>query len=518
MKPRHLLWGLVSGIAVLSISACSREEMKEQNVSDVQGYISVQLAGPAVRPSTRTVAGEDGTEAGTEVQNKISSIQLLLCNPGNGVVQFSYTLDSGNLIPITGNGVKTKPIKVQTGTFEVYVIANPGTHALSAGDDVNDYVISSITEAGMKGSYASDNTFLMFNECNGNGADDVKGSAITITEANGLENPATCNVIKLDRLAAQIRSQASADGGGDGKVTANVGSQLPSLTSATMVGFRLLNGATKTNLQQHWTKAINEQGATFAWDNVLVTPVMSYGTNAGGSEFYNALTDFRSVVKNDSEVYSEAKDLYASIPAYNGETGAIFCMENHPSTTEIARYGNTTGLIYQFKATVTGSDNLAGENSFYCYNNEYFATLAALAAKYPQALAAATGDDKVASASTELASAMTSSDVEKALSDFRVKYNIMVYKNGIMYYTWFIKDQNYIDSSITETDKSYYSVMRNTIYDFTVKSLSRIGTDIPGGWNPNVDPDDPVVNKDVYMVVEAKVNDWVLSTEDIVLE
>ena len=99
-----------------------------------------------------------------------------------------------------------------------------------------------------------------------------------------------------------------------------------------------------------------------------------------------------------------------------------------------------------------------------------------------------------------------------------VKYNIMVYKNGIMYYTWFIKDQNYIDSSITETDKSYYSVMRNTIYDLTVKSLSRIGTDIPGGWNPNVDPDDPVVNKDVYMVVEAKVNDWVLSTEDIDLE
>lgn len=245
---------------------------------------------------------------------------------------------------------------------------------------------------------------------------------------------------------------------------------------------------------------------------------MSYGTNAGGMAFYNALTDFRSVVKNDSEVYSEAKDLYASIPAYNGETGAIFCMENHPSTTEVARYGNTTGLIYQFKVTVTGSDNLAGENSFYCYNNEYFATLAALAAKYPQALAAATGDDKVASASAELASAMTSSDVEKALSDFRVKYNIMVYKNGIMYYTWFIKDQNYIDSSITETDKSYYSVMRNTIYDFTVKSLSRIGTDIPGGWNPNVDPDDPVVNKDVYMVVEAKVNDWVLSTEDIVLE
>lgn len=257
MKPRHLLWGLVSGLAVLSISACSREEMKKQNVSDVQGYISVQLAGPAVRPSTKTVAGEDGTEAGTEVQNKISSIQLLLCNPGNGVVQFSYTLDSGNLIPITGNGVKTKPIKVQTGTFEVYVIANPGTHALSVGDDVNDYVISSITEAGMKGSYAADNTFLMFNECNGNGADDVKGSAITITEANGLENPATCNVIKLDRLAAQIRSQASADGGGDGKVTANVGSQLPSLTSATMVGFRLLNGATKTNLQQHWTKAVS---------------------------------------------------------------------------------------------------------------------------------------------------------------------------------------------------------------------------------------------------------------------
>ena len=61
--------------------------------------------------------------------------------------------------------------------------------------------------------------------------------------------------------------------------------------------------------------------------------------------------------------------------------------------------------------------------------------------------------------------------------------------------------------------------MRNTIYDLTVTKLNRIGTDIPGGWTPDVDePTDPVDPTNVYMVVEAKVNDWVLSKEEIELK
>ena len=66
--------------------------------------------------------------------------------------------------------------------------------------------------------------------------------------------------------------------------------------------------------------------------------------------------------------------------------------------------------------------------------------------------------------------------------------------------------------------KPYYSVMRNTIYDLKVTALQRVGTDVPGGWNPEISSDDPVDQTKVYMVVEAKVNPWVLNNQDITLK
>ena len=86
-----------------------------------------------------------------------------------------------------------------------------------------------------------------------------------------------------------------------------------------------------------------------------------------------------------------------------------------------------------------------------------------------------------------------------------------------MYYTYFIKDQNYKQGESTK-EEHYYSVMRNTVYDLTVTALHRIGTDIPGGWNPDKDPEDPVDPTNVYMVVEAQANPWVVSSEDITLQ
>ena len=117
---------------------------------------------------------------------------------------------------------------------------------------------------------------------------------------------------------------------------------------------------------------------------------------------------------------------------------------------------------------------------------------------------------------TELKKAYDDADSrEDGISAFRAKYKIKVYTEGIMYYTYFIQDQNYVKDN---QNNHYYAVMRNTIYDLTVSELVRIGTDIPGGWNPDVDPEDPVDPTNVYMVVQATVNPWVVSSEDITLD
>ena len=297
-------------------------------------------------------------------------------------------------------------------------------------------------------------------------------------------------------------------------------------------GFKLLNGATKANLQQKWVKSTTEQGTNYPWINTLITPVLKAGNSDGTetAEYYNHLSDFRTLTKS-SGTYTAVEDTYEDVDAYNSTDpdAAIYCMENNPTwdttTSQItnAKNGNTTGLIYQWQATLDkdASDKLAGENCFYGYNGKYYGKLEDLLKAYPGLYKDATGstdNDKIAAVKKELSDAyQNTTDKQGKISEFRAKYNIKVYTDGIMYYTHYIKDQNYKQGESGQ-EETYYSVMRNTIYGLIVTKLLRIGTDIPGGWDPDKDPEDPVDPTNVYMVVQATANPWVVSNQEITLQ
>ena len=120
MKSKHLLWGLVSAFA-LSLSACSSDDDSGNSSSEkAQAYMTLQLVGPQAVQS-RTLPGEDGTETGTAVENKITKVQVLLCNPGTGTIAYVYPL-SGNALTETSTGVVTKPFEVRTGTYDLSLI------------------------------------------------------------------------------------------------------------------------------------------------------------------------------------------------------------------------------------------------------------------------------------------------------------------------------------------------------------------------------------------------------------
>ena len=538
MKLKHFFY---AAILTAGITACSGDDnvANSQNPTDVHAYMTLQIVGPQ-GANTKTKPGEDQTEVGDPVENKISNVTILLCNSTTHAVVASFSTGF-TLTATDNNGVVTSPIaipeSVPAGTYEVYAIANdPTTSLFGTSDNVTTKTIDGITMDKMKSQYAANDKFLMFNESNG--TDDVAGARITISENNSYENPAKCDApIELDRLAVKIRSKAADNVNIEGINGTN--GEFNAVKSVTLQGFKLLNGATKVNLQQKWTKATNEQGSTFPWINTLITPILSKG-NAGDTEtpgYYNHLSDFRTITQA-SGVYSVVQDTYATVEAYGSkETDDIYCMENNPtwdgSKIVDALKGNTTGLVYQWKVTIkdksgqTGvseSDELAGVNCFYSYNNEYYATLDALLADYPGILeketTGTTNDEKQTAIKKELTTAYNSGAVnQKGISDFRAKYNIKVYTDGIMYYTYYIKDQNYKQVEETgEAAVNYYSVMRNTVYDLTVTKLQRVGTDIPGGWNPDADPEDPVEPTNVYMVVQAQANPWVVSKEDITLE
>lgn len=549
MKLKHFFY---AGVFAVGIAACSDNEEigNAQTPTEANVYMTLQIVGPQGMNSRTTpeLPPTEGTESGdieigTSEENTISNVTILLCDASTHATVATFSSTDFTLTATDNNGVVTSPIAIPStvtlGDYDVYVIANdPSTSILGTSVNVTSKVIEGITMNDMKNTYAQDNYFVMFNECNDK--DKIGGVSITITDNNTYDNPARCaEPIKLDRLAVKIRSQVKKENEKESIDIDGINGEegeLNVVENVTLKGFKLLNGATKTNLQQKWTAATT---GTYPWVNTLITPVLGAGSSTSAESvvgYYNHLSNFRTITKGTGNSYTVVKDTYASVDAYNSNpTADIYCMENNPtwdgSKIVDALNGNTTGLVYQWGVTIkdkegqagtSESDELAGENCFYSYDGKYYATLDALIADYPGVLDKVTGtsaDDKKKAIKNELSEAYKKTageERETAISKFRVKYNIKVYTEGIMYYTYFIKDQNYKQGKSTK-EEHYYSVMRNTVYDLTVTALQRIGTDIPGGWNPDKDPEDPVDPTNVYMVVEAKANPWVVSSENITL-
>lgn len=502
---------LFLAFAGLGLFACSNEDNVPSTDNSHNGtFLTLNLVGTENGTSrTSPGNGSPNTQNGTEAESTITSAIVILAD-ASGVVQSATTVS--NFIK-TANGMETYPVEAGVGTYYVYVIANPGSLSVSANDNITTLVktISSSTD------FATDSNFLMFSECNG--TDKTGGEVINVQAHNDYDNPAkAANPIKLDRLAAKITYKQK-EGGVD--ITAAT-SQLTNLTAINFNGFNLVNGIKDFYLQQHWS-AVAPTTPAASYINTLLTPAV---TNDDVADFYNRWDEFRTITKSSNN-YTAAIDLKGTYV-----TTPLYCMENNSGSiagdcfyTGSDLNGNTTGVIFKATATVTGSDGLAGTNCFYAYNGEYFALLEAVQAKYPGVF-----DDKndgtnaeaeLAAAKAELEAAKAGTADEfatvKTISDFRVKYNIHVYEDGVMYYTHYIEDQNYTAANADDQQVKYQSVMRNTIYGLTVNSVKNIGDDIPGGWNPDTDPEDPTTPK-TYLVVECQVNPWVLSNYDVDLQ
>lgn len=501
---------LFLAFAGLGLFACSNEDNVPSTDNSHNGtFLTLTLVGTE-NGGSRTVAGEDGTDYGETNESTISKAMVILTN-ASGVIQSATTTDCVK----TAAGVETYPTAAGVGTYHVYVIANPGETLFTdlVGQNINE--VTKTIAGTSADTFADEGTFLMFSECNGNGENDIKGQEITVSAGNDYDNPARADEpIKLDRLAAKITYATKTDGVNIDAAT----TQLSVLEGITFNGFALVNGIKDFYLQQHWSA-----GSTSNHANTLLTPSV---TNDDSDDFYNRWADFRTVTGTTGS-YTEVSDSKNT----SFTTGALYCMENNSGSTATDCFatgadlnGNTTGVI--FKATaklqVKTSDELAGSNCFYAYNGEYFATLAAVEVKYPGVFTSV--NSTLAKAQEELTNAYATEDAaahNQAISAFRVKYNIHVYENGVMYYTHYIEDQNYTaDENGQEAGGNqvhYQSVMRNTIYGLTVNSVKNIGDDIPGGWNPDTDPDDPTTPK-TYLVVECKVNPWVLSNYGVDLQ
>lgn len=474
------------GLLYMGLFACSDNDngFDRKPGEEVGSYMAIKLTGE--KPTKTQMDDDDGRQPGIPAENKILNVQVLLAD-ADGEVKYVFN-PSG--LAETNEGYETGAFPISIAdedlgeSLYVYVIANTGTEKpLAVEGSVRSNTISDISEELMKDMYAKADNFWMFNECNG---DDIKGVEITITAENSTaQNAAEPEAaIQLDRLAVKIRS--SIDSNCDYSAVMGAFALESSTVSVEPDGFILLNGATEAYLQQHWKPSDTDNEFP---DQLLDTPIEDL-TNGN---FYNTFSDFQSQNEDEDE---EIVDKLA------GETLAadpVYCME-HMSVKNVGGKsvrGGTTGLIYRFKLI----KNDITDPHLYAYNGKYFATLDALHSTYSSLFGTKTLD--------EVKSELTAGGV----ATFRYKYNVEVFEEGRMYYTHFIKDQNYVDAE----GENYYAVMRNTIYDLTVTRLLYPGTDIPGGWKPGPGPELPIDSENYYMQVDVTVNDWVLSSNNVEL-
>ena len=499
-------------MVLMSFVACSNDdEMENLSPQSVNTYMQIQLTGAEQLPS-RTLPEEGKAEQGTEGETKISNLLVLIYDE-EGVLKKTLVTE---VMKNTNDGAQTAIFPMGVGRYQVYVVANYSEREVDwtkePGFDVKQAQIENVTKRMMVNDYAADNHFIMFNQCNG--IDKTAGVPVDIAVANDYKNPATC-VVRLDRLAVKIQSHLAALD--IENVKKEVGADFLNV-GVRLKGFKLLNGATKVNLQQRWTHTLS---TVYPYENMLVTPWLMEEDSL--FSYYGKYADFRTIRYDEQGGYTYVRDNYSKMDFYDGvPDGPIYCMENNPcwdgTGVVDAMKGNATGLVYQFLLEFEGSDELAGESCFYAYGGKFFPSLEKIQENYPNVFDKAdpNSTDKavdLAAAKTELSTLYAQEDIYDGVAEFRGKYQVKVYMDGLMYYIHFIKDRNY-----QQSEKGYYAVMRNTIYDLTVKQLLRVGEDIPGGWNPDTKPYDPVDPTNTYMNVTVKVNPWVMSSEDIVLK
>ena len=317
---------------------------------------------------------------------------------------------------------------------------------------------------------------------------------VTLTAANNsMSNPAVGETIYLDRFTAKITA------GEDPSisVSSNIANGSFAAASAAINGFFPISAAKTMYIEQQWADDAMTQ---------LTTPTTERYGFVNGSFSTAGQTAYSNIEVSGGEYVSVGIGDVADRLIATGSPSYI--LEN--AAEAIPVWGTTTGVIFKVTLDATGSGTPA---TFFGYNNNssHFVTLAALQAAYPNAfdvfgnkLADGVTDDDPANLAA--AESLLASDVAR----FRAITKVNVFEDGVMYYTYFIKDNNY----------NTYGVFRNTWYQLMVTEVTNFGDDIPGGWVPddptiNPDPTTPVESDKLYLRVKLLVNKWVANVTNI---
>ena len=484
MKKMNLLVMSLVSAAALSFTSCSSNDDLAGNAGQekVDGfYITLNVQTPKAN-GTRTSQTDRTTENATDDEAKVTTGTFYLYDGNTCVFQKKITKDDWEKTTSKDNnkGI-TKAIKVAVNgvtegkKYQVYFLAGNET----SSDPISDTFTATYT--GTNSSLATAGSFVMFNQNDKQNKLGGDKATVTFTSANKTAtNPAECENIYLDRIVARIDAPSADDAK---KITVVKGENAPAteniadwVEGITYQNYAVSNLNTQTNVMQKWE---NEYAKFLA-------PVGTYTLdyNTYGDKFNNngSLVNF-------------------------GKAASNYVLEN--TTGDLKK---ATAVYLCYKANLkTIADKDFEDGTFYRYDGKIYTSLQQIfddsSVEYP--FVNATTDAKVAPAEAvkEIKNEDGTLKDQATLAEFREKYNIDVYEQGLMYYRIALDDQ-----SLKFATTNFYSILRNSIYKLKVDNVYDLGRDVPNGPTP----DDKKPN--YYLQCTVTVNQWVVSEQSVSLK
>ena len=504
-----LAMSLVSA-AALSFSSCSSNDDLTGGAgtqSQVDGfYMTLAIQTPTSNGTTRTVAGEDGTQsANLEEQNVTKGTFFLVDQKGH--IAFSRKVNSSsqdgdekwNGATESQKGTKIINIKVDKvaagTTYKVYFLA--GDHTIPAEVNPAAHTFTATETAGKFAEpFATANNFAMFNQNDKN----VNGNGYTVVftkDNKDKEHPAQVTYKKDNDTEAVPNATIKIE-----RITARIDAPTSDATNitATYTGDKELSEAVKEAMKDAREKVsgitLNRYAIANLTDKAYVMQTWSNGALSipSGITMWQPTTTF-----GEEKLFADGGFKTATEAPNN------YVLENNSTTAP-------TKMYFEYKVTL--NEDLAKEGvadftdgTFYRYNNMIFSSFKQIFQKYNDVAdifgPGKTADDMKAELKAILEKS-AGAERERDLKNFRETYDIEVFDKGMTYY-----QKEIVDKNILAAGKSL--IQRNTIYKVNVDKIFNIGVQVPNG-------EDEIEKKSLfYLEVTVSVNPWVLNTQNVEL-
>ena len=554
----HTVRSVMGCMLVTALAAgCAQEDIgndpSEGGGMSATSYVSLSFASPQGTPTRANPTGGetgDGQETGQDYENAITSAvaffyqgtdQKGVNSGGNTPIKAFVSFNNiGNGTDENSTGVDRKyttspqQVDLENGTYNVIVVANPGTDWWTGRSitlaDVRDYIQTTawtVSESGYS-------NFVM-----------TSAADATLTlNSNPESDPATAEV-NVERMAARLDYKAEApytctDPAYSGATVEITGAALVNnLTEGSYLLKRVADDVNGNNLSYLGDETADENGV--ATNYVLDPWTASKNGNLYGTWFMNGSPDpnwWAGYVQPGTSV-SDGAETWQRIG---------YTLEN-TTAADAAGSDYSTGVVFKAKFYPKGVANYTDGETFFALGNRLFASMEDMMKnfygskfdelddlikkcetwrdvkqfitstlltndpsgynKYLEGLAEGKDDTGAVSDASSLIwsnymlneCGYSKDENGKVVLDQNGKvtrialkpYGTRTYEDATCYYTWWVRHSN--DNDDTKKDIMEYAIVRNNIYKLTVESIYSLGGPVPG---------------DKGLRVNVYVNNWLL--------